>query len=87
MLFVGKTILSSLNCLGSLVKSQLAICVTVYLWTQLCSIDLCVRAKLLQFFLNLCGPMDCSLPGSSDHGIFQAIVLEWVAIPFSRGPS
>ena len=30
-------------------------------------------------------PMDCSLPGSSVHGIFQARVLEWVTIPFSRG--
>ena len=29
--------------------------------------------------------MDCSLPGSSVHGIFQAIVLEWIAISFSRG--
>ena len=28
--------------------------------------------------------MDCSLPGSSVHGIFQAIVLEWIAISFSR---
>ena len=35
----------------------------------------------------LCDPMDCSLPGSSVHGIFQAIVLEWVAISFSRGSS
>ena len=34
-----------------------------------------------------CDPMDCSLPGSSVHGIFQAIVLEWVAISFSRGSS
>ena len=32
-------------------------------------------------------PMDCSLPGSSVHGIFQARVLEWVAISFSRGSS
>ena len=31
--------------------------------------------------------MDCSLPGSSIHGIFQAIVLQWVAISFSRGSS
>ena len=31
--------------------------------------------------------MDCSLPGSSLHGIFQAIVLEWIAISFSRGSS
>jgi len=28
--------------------------------------------------------MDCSLPGSSVHGILQARILEWVAIPFSR---
>ena len=33
----------------------------------------------------LCDPMDCSLPGSSIHGIFQARVPEWVAISFSRG--
>ena len=32
---------------------------------------------------TLSNPMDCSLPGSSVHGIFQARVLEWVAIPFS----
>ena len=35
----------------------------------------------------LCDPMDWSLPGSSIHGIFQARVLEWVAISFSRGSS
>ena len=35
----------------------------------------------------LCDPMDYSLPGSSFHGIFQARVLEWVAISFSRGSS
>ena len=42
---------------------------------------------LLLLLLNptLCDPMDCSLPGSSVHGIFQAIVLEWIAISFSRG--
>ena len=33
---------------------------------------------------TLCYPMDCSLQGSSVHGIFQAIVLEWIAISFSR---
>ena len=31
--------------------------------------------------------MDCSLPGSSVHGVFQARILEWVAIFFSRGSS
>ena len=32
-------------------------------------------------------PVDCNLPGSSVHGILQARILEWVAIPFSRGSS
>ena len=36
---------------------------------------------------TLCDPIDCSVPGSSVHGIFQAIVLEWIAISFSRGSS
>ena len=37
--------------------------------------------------VRLCDPTDCSLPGSSLHGILQARVLEWVAISFSRGSS
>ena len=36
-----------------------------------------------QLCLTLSDPMDCSLPGSSAHGIFQARVLEWGAIAFS----
>ena len=36
---------------------------------------------------NSCNPMDCSLPGSSIHGIFQARILEWVAISFLQGSS
>ena len=40
-------------------------------------------AKLLQSCPTLCDPMDCSLPSSSAHGIFQARVLEWGAIAFS----
>ena len=36
---------------------------------------------------TLCGHMDCSPPGSSVHGIFQARILEWVAVPTSRGSS
>ena len=39
--------------------------------------------EVAQSCLTLCDPMDCSLPGSSVHGIFQAIVLEWIAIFFS----
>ena len=37
--------------------------------------------------LTLCGPMDCSLPGSSVHGISQERILEWVAISYSRASS
>ena len=43
------------------------------------------RAELLQSCLILCNPMDCSPPGSSIHGILQARILEWVAMPSSRG--
>ena len=40
-----------------------------------------------QSCLTLCNPMDSSLPGSSAHGIFQARMLEWVAISYSRASS
>ena len=43
-------------------------------------------SEVTQSCPTLCDPLDCSLPGSS-HGIFQARVLEWVAISFSRGSS
>ena len=42
-------------------------------------------AKSLQLCPALCDPMDCSPPGSSIHGIFQARVLEWGAIALSWG--
>ena len=41
--------------------------------------------SLQAWMISLYDPMACSLPGSSVHGIFQAIVLEWIAISFSRG--
>ena len=41
------------------------------------------ESEVAQLCLTLSGSMDCSLPGSSIHGIFQARVLEWVAIAFS----
>ena len=44
-------------------------------------------SEVAQSCLTLCDPMDCSLPGSTVHGIFQARVLEWVAISFSRESS
>ena len=50
----------------------ICVCVCIYIVAQLC--------------LTLCDPMDCPA-GSSVHRILQARVLEWVAIPFSRGSS
>ena len=45
------------------------------------------ESEVAQSYPTLYDPIDCSLPGSSVHGIFQAIVLEWIAISFSRGSS
>ena len=42
---------------------------------------------VIQLCPVLCDPMDCSPPGSSVYGIFQARILEWVSIHFSRGSS
>ena len=51
------------------------------------STNTCVHAKSLWPCLTLCDPKDCSPAGYSVHGILQARILEWVAIPFSRGSS
>ena len=40
-----------------------------------------------QLYSTLCDPLDCSPPGSSVHGIFQARILKWIAISSSRGSS
>ena len=45
------------------------------------------ESEVAQLCPTLCHPMDCSLSGSSVHGIFQTRVLEWIAISFSRGSS
>ena len=47
----------------------------------------CVCAKLVQYCLTLCDPMDCSPPSSSVHGILLSRILEWVAVPSSRESS
>ena len=47
----------------------------------------CVLCLVTHSHLTLCSPMDCSPPSSSVHGIFQARILEWVAISYSRGSS
>ena len=59
---------------GIVVKILLCVCV-------------CMRAKSLQSCPILCEPMDCNPPGFSVHGILQARILEWVAMPFCRGSS
>ena len=57
-------------------------------WSGLPFFLQCMKVKseseVAQSFPTLSDPMDCSLPGSSIHGIFQARVLEWGAIAFSQ---
>ena len=72
---------------------------TLPLWVKVSSLNVCKifrsqehqvrRAKVLvaQLCPTLSNPMGCSLLGSSVHGISQSRMLEWVAIPFSRGSS
>ena len=68
---------------------------SVLFW-HLCVLGLAMRlqsplrtatTKSLQSCLTLCDPVDCSPPGSSIHGILQARILEWVAMPSPRGSS
>ena len=47
----------------------------------------CVCVLVIQSCPTLCDPMDCSLPGSSVHGILQVRPLEWAVISFSMGSS
>ena len=62
-------------------------------WLQLCYPDISFsnfyvcECSVTQSCPTICDPIDCSLPGSSVHGISQVGILEWVAIPFSRGSS
>ena len=71
----------------------LNLCLLHLLHWQADSLPLALPGKLNGFVCvlvaqlcpTLCRPMDCSLVGSSGHGIRQAIILEWVAIPFFRG--
>ena len=65
------------------------ICMAVSINPQnnLCQCTLKMKVLVCWSCVTLCDPMDCSLLGSSVHGILQARILEWVAIPFSRGSS
>ena len=67
--------------------SQLCQILATWLWANhLTFLDLTV-IQLLNHIWLFCNPMDYSLPGFSVYGIFQARILEWDAIPFSRGSS
>ena len=66
----------------------LYMCMCVCAWVLACvcvcvSVDLCT-CSVIWSCLSFCDPMDCNLPGSSVHGIFQGGILEWVAISSSR---
>ena len=60
------------------IQTEKSISASFVVFTSCC----CLAAALCP---TVCSPVDCSPPGSSVHGIFQARILEWVAIPFSRG--
>ena len=86
----GTVLLSRASCL-SRQGSQPLLCPTQQCD---CSSHVCLKeserkseSEVTQLYLTLCDPTDCSPPGSSVHGTFQARVLEWVAISFSRGSS
>ena len=57
--------------------SSFCVCCSTGWWGCCCSVT--------PWWLTLCDPMDCSLPGTSAHGVLQARILEWVAMPSSRG--
>ena len=58
---------------------------SIHKWMDISVVSVC--AKSLQSCPTLCHSMGCSLPGTSVLGILQAGILEWVAVPFSRGSS
>ena len=69
-------------------KNWTGLGLTKDIWTAIWSKmhDVCMLSRFCQC-PTLCDPMDCSLPGSSIHGIVQERTLEWVAISSSRGSS
>ena len=73
----SQTLLKGLAHTGRSAKA--AVIILQLLTPRVCSVA--------QSCLTLCDPLDCSPPGSTVHGISQVRILEWVAIPFSRGSS
>ena len=63
--------------------SQVMLCIT----SDILAVHQSLKVLVAQSCLTFCDPVDCSPPGFSVHGILQARILKWVAIPFSRGSS
>ena len=72
----GKYSLEKLIAHWTLIPYHLASCMRAWRFASVNSVT-----------VQLCDRMECSPPGSSAHGILQARILEWVAVPFSRGSS
>ena len=67
-------------------EAPLCLCLCIFIPRVCVCVCMCVY-KSLQSCPTLCDPLDCSPPGSSVHGILQARILEWVAMPSSKGSS
>ena len=90
MFIINNMISIFLNASWRIFHAQLKITFILLFWMEY-YIPTCFigesESAVSQLCPTLCDHMGCSLPGSSVHGIFQAIVLEWIAISFSRGSS
>ena len=85
---VGSEVITNLTITGFLPQGAPGAAGQVTKWTTSSNTpELCRRCVVSKSCPTLCDPKDCSLPGSSAHRIFQARILEWVAISYSRGSS
>ena len=82
LVFINKVLLLIEHRLYSL---QIVCCYFCSTKSELSSWDRYVCVLVAPSCSTLCDPMDCTLPGSSVHGILQGRILEWVAISFSKG--
>ena len=63
---------------------ELMVYICLILNNNICEVLRDFEVIVAQLYLTLCDPVDCRLPDTSVHGISQARILEWVAIPFCR---